>query len=82
MGPTRSWWPRCSGRPCPRASACRCEQLIGDLTTRRRSARTLPSVDAIVEAVARDAAPGDLVVVMSNGGFGGIHGKLLAALSA
>ena len=28
------------------------------------------------------AGPGDQVLVMSNGGFGGIHGKLLAALEA
>jgi UDP-N-acetylmuramate: L-alanyl-gamma-D-glutamyl-meso-diaminopimelate ligase len=30
--------------------------------------------------VAAAARPGDQVLVMSNGGFGGIHGKLLAAL--
>jgi UDP-N-acetylmuramate: L-alanyl-gamma-D-glutamyl-meso-diaminopimelate ligase len=56
------------------------DQLIEDLARRGQRARQLPSVDAIVEAVARDARPGDLVVCMSNGGFGGIHGKLLAAL--
>jgi UDP-N-acetylmuramate: L-alanyl-gamma-D-glutamyl-meso-diaminopimelate ligase len=39
-------------------------------------------LDALVAAVARAARPGDQVVVMSNGGFGGIHGKLLAALAA
>ena len=37
-------------------------------------------VDAIVKRVAADAAPGDQVLVMSNGGFGGIHQKLLDAL--
>jgi UDP-N-acetylmuramate: L-alanyl-gamma-D-glutamyl-meso-diaminopimelate ligase len=58
------------------------DQLIADLTSRQRHARTLPSVAAIVEAVAKEAAAGDLVVVMSNGGFDGIHGKLLTALSA
>jgi UDP-N-acetylmuramate: L-alanyl-gamma-D-glutamyl-meso-diaminopimelate ligase len=30
--------------------------------------------------VAADARPGDVVAIMSNGGFGGIHEKLLAAL--
>jgi UDP-N-acetylmuramate: L-alanyl-gamma-D-glutamyl-meso-diaminopimelate ligase len=39
-------------------------------------------VDAIVAAVARAAMPGDHVLVMSNGAFGGIHAKLLAALEA
>jgi len=37
---------------------------------------------ALVAAIARDARAGDHVVVMSNGGFGGIHEKLLAALGA
>jgi UDP-N-acetylmuramate: L-alanyl-gamma-D-glutamyl-meso-diaminopimelate ligase len=34
-----------------------------------------------VSAVAREHRPGDLVVLMSNGGFGGIHQKLLGALA-
>ena len=38
------------------------------------------SVDALVEAVGRAARPGDHVLVMSNGGFGGIHAKLLQRL--
>ena len=38
------------------------------------------TVDAIVTAVAGEAHEGDHVLIMSNGGFGGIHGKLLAAL--
>ncbi len=38
------------------------------------------TVDAIVAGVAGEARAGDHVLVMSNGGFGGIHGKLLAAL--
>jgi len=38
------------------------------------------TVDEVVQQVARAAQPGDHVVCMSNGGFGGIHGKLLAAL--
>lgn len=39
-------------------------------------------LDALVAAVAREARDGDHVLVMSNGGFGGVHGKLLAALAA
>jgi UDP-N-acetylmuramate: L-alanyl-gamma-D-glutamyl-meso-diaminopimelate ligase len=57
------------------------EQLVHDLGASGRHARFIPSVDEIVEAVSRDARPGDLVVIMSNGGFGGIHGKLLARLA-
>jgi len=36
---------------------------------------------ALVSAIAAEARPGDHVLVMSNGGFGGIHEKLLAAFS-
>jgi UDP-N-acetylmuramate: L-alanyl-gamma-D-glutamyl-meso-diaminopimelate ligase len=35
----------------------------------------------LVEAVAAEAKSGDQVVIMSNGGFGGIHDKLLARLA-
>jgi UDP-N-acetylmuramate: L-alanyl-gamma-D-glutamyl-meso-diaminopimelate ligase len=38
------------------------------------------SIDKLVAAVAKAARPGDHILVMSNGGFGGIHDKLLAAL--
>ncbi len=55
--------------------------LVQELTRKDVRARHLPTVDAIVDVVAREARDGDLVVIMSNGGFGGIHGKLLAALA-
>lgn len=55
-------------------------QLVADLHTRGVAARHLPTVDAIVETVAAEARHGDVIVVMSNGGFGGIHGQLLGAL--
>lgn len=45
-------------------------------------ARVHADLDALVADVAREARSGDYVLVMSNGGFGGIHAKLLAALSA
>jgi UDP-N-acetylmuramate: L-alanyl-gamma-D-glutamyl-meso-diaminopimelate ligase len=41
----------------------------------------LDDLDALVSAVAAQARSGDHIVVMSNGGFGGVHGKLLAALA-
>ena len=40
------------------------------------------SVDDLVTAVVSEARAGDHVVCMSNGSFGGIHDKLLAALAA
>ena len=45
-------------------------------------ARFAASVDALVLGLTGDSRPGDHVVVMSNGGFGGLHDKLLAALRA
>jgi len=45
-------------------------------------ARCEESLEALVTAVAEEARPGDHVVVMSNGGFGGIHDKLLVRLRA
>ncbi|MGB0128599.1 MAG: UDP-N-acetylmuramate:L-alanyl-gamma-D-glutamyl-meso-diaminopimelate ligase [Rhodocyclaceae bacterium] len=39
-------------------------------------------LDAIIAAIAARARPGDHVLIMSNGGFGGIHDKLLTALAA
>ena len=55
-------------------------KLVEDLTSRSVRARHLPDVDAIVSAVSNETRDGDLVVVMSNGGFGGIHQKLLSAI--
>jgi UDP-N-acetylmuramate: L-alanyl-gamma-D-glutamyl-meso-diaminopimelate ligase len=40
------------------------------------------NVDALVKGIAEDSRPGDQILVMSNGGFGGLHDKLLAALRA
>jgi UDP-N-acetylmuramate: L-alanyl-gamma-D-glutamyl-meso-diaminopimelate ligase len=36
----------------------------------------------LVQAVTAAARPGDHVLVMSNGGFGGVHAKILQALAA
>jgi UDP-N-acetylmuramate: L-alanyl-gamma-D-glutamyl-meso-diaminopimelate ligase len=43
-------------------------------------ARCYEQLGPLVAAVAAEARPGDQVLVMSNGAFGGIHDKLLAAL--
>src|SRR5262249_42108602 len=65
----------------PEAERLSVEELVHDLTSRGQSARGAASVDDIVASIVRDHRPGDLVVVMSNGGFGGIHHKLLRALA-
>jgi UDP-N-acetylmuramate: L-alanyl-gamma-D-glutamyl-meso-diaminopimelate ligase len=58
------------------------EELIRDVRKSGRQARHIPAVDDIVKTISAEAREGDLVVIMSNGGFGGIHDKLLAALAA
>jgi UDP-N-acetylmuramate: L-alanyl-gamma-D-glutamyl-meso-diaminopimelate ligase len=54
--------------------------LVSDLATVGRSARHIDTVDAIVETIVREHGDGDVVLIMSNGGFGGIHPKLVTAL--
>jgi UDP-N-acetylmuramate: L-alanyl-gamma-D-glutamyl-meso-diaminopimelate ligase len=54
--------------------------LVEGLRADGLQADYIPQVDDIVRRVARESRPGDVVLVMSNGGFGGIHEKLLAAL--
>ena len=55
--------------------------VAGALAPLGAAATVLSDLPALVQAIAREAKPGDHVLVMSNGGFGGIHEKLLAALS-
>jgi UDP-N-acetylmuramate: L-alanyl-gamma-D-glutamyl-meso-diaminopimelate ligase len=45
-------------------------------------ATVMQDIDTIVAQVTAEANAGDHIVIMSNGGFGGIHGKLLASLRA
>lgn len=52
---------------------------IEDTGTR---ASYLPTVDAIVGHVQDESKPEDVLCVFSNGGFGGLHGKLLDALKS
>jgi UDP-N-acetylmuramate: L-alanyl-gamma-D-glutamyl-meso-diaminopimelate ligase len=56
-------------------------QLVRDIASSGRAAREA-DVDEIIATISSERREGDLVVIMSNGGFGGIHGRLLKALSA
>jgi UDP-N-acetylmuramate: L-alanyl-gamma-D-glutamyl-meso-diaminopimelate ligase len=55
-------------------------QLIETLKLAGKEAAYLPDVDTIVSHVAKNAQGGEVVCVFSNGGFGGIHEKLLRTL--
>jgi UDP-N-acetylmuramate: L-alanyl-gamma-D-glutamyl-meso-diaminopimelate ligase len=57
-------------------------RLMHDLQSAGKPAVYLPDVDSIVEHVAQNALAGDVVCVFSNGGFGGIHTKLIEKLNA
>lgn len=56
------------------------EKLVGDLNQGGTEARYLGTVDEIVAEVVRRAERGDVIAVLSNGGFGRIHDKLLQSL--
>jgi len=56
------------------------EAVVAALNAAGRSARLLGDVEAIVESVAPKLRPGDVVAILSNGGFGGIYEKLPAKL--
>jgi UDP-N-acetylmuramate: L-alanyl-gamma-D-glutamyl-meso-diaminopimelate ligase len=57
------------------------ETVVRELGQAGVRADHLPNVDDIVSTVVGEARPGDVLLVMSNGGFGGIHEKLLAGLA-
>ena len=58
------------------------QQLMKDIQSLGKTAVYLPDADAIVAHLRKEAVGGDVVCVFSNGGFGGIHDKLLAAFGS
>jgi UDP-N-acetylmuramate: L-alanyl-gamma-D-glutamyl-meso-diaminopimelate ligase len=63
------------------------EELDVPLLARELSLRGIPamavaSVDGVLDELLGDAAPGDVILVMSNGSFGGLIDKLVAALDS
>ena len=56
------------------------QKLIEDISVQSKPAHAITDVDEIVENLKQELRSGDVVAIMSNGGFGGIHEKLLAAL--
>lgn len=74
-------------RPAPTDRVPENERLDLDAVTRAlaaagRPARAFATVDEMVPAIAAAARPGDVVVAMSNGAFGGIWGKILWAMAS
>ncbi len=56
------------------------ERLVSDIAASGKVALTFPDADAIVQYLAPELREGDVVAVMSNGGFGGIHESILSVL--
>ncbi|MBK7975518.1 MAG: UDP-N-acetylmuramate:L-alanyl-gamma-D-glutamyl-meso-diaminopimelate ligase [Deltaproteobacteria bacterium] len=56
-------------------------RMVSDIERAGTRASTPGGVDEIVAEVAGEAKTGDVVTILSSGGFGGIHHKLLAALA-
>ncbi|HET9384800.1 MAG TPA: hypothetical protein VFO67_06610, partial [Gemmatimonadales bacterium] len=66
----------------PEAERLDTGQLVEQLRARGQRARGVADNDDIIRAIVDEHRSGDVVVLMSNGGFGGIHRKLLRALGA
>jgi UDP-N-acetylmuramate: L-alanyl-gamma-D-glutamyl-meso-diaminopimelate ligase len=56
------------------------ENVMADLKAQGKAVFSIEGADAIITHLLPDLRPNDVVVIMSNGGFGGIHEKLLNAL--
>jgi UDP-N-acetylmuramate: L-alanyl-gamma-D-glutamyl-meso-diaminopimelate ligase len=57
-------------------------QVAASVAKHGRRARIIPDADAIVQGVAAEMRAGDVVAILSNGGFGGIYEKLPARLKS
>jgi UDP-N-acetylmuramate: L-alanyl-gamma-D-glutamyl-meso-diaminopimelate ligase len=55
-------------------------KLVADIAATGKPAKTLDDADAIIEHLLPQLTKGDIVAIMSNGGFGGIHERLLKEL--
>ncbi len=56
------------------------EELVKDIELTGKPSFSFPDADSIVEHLAPELKTGDVVAIMSNGGFGGIHDKILDIL--
>jgi UDP-N-acetylmuramate: L-alanyl-gamma-D-glutamyl-meso-diaminopimelate ligase len=66
----------------PEAERLDISAVMNELKRKGRNARVISDVDAIVAMAAAEFRPGDVVAILSNGGFGGIYEKLPQRLRA
>jgi UDP-N-acetylmuramate: L-alanyl-gamma-D-glutamyl-meso-diaminopimelate ligase len=63
-----------------KGSVLNTRKLIDDIAAQNKPAFAIDNVDDILSHLTPVLGPGDVVAIMSNGGFGGIHEKLLEKL--
>jgi UDP-N-acetylmuramate: L-alanyl-gamma-D-glutamyl-meso-diaminopimelate ligase len=63
--------------PAERFSA---QKLVADLKHLEKDAHYFPDTDSIIDFLLTKARSGDLILIMSNGGFDNIHERLLKLL--
>ena len=60
----------------PEAERLDLNRVADEVRKRGKRARVMADADAIVDAIAPELRAGDVVAILSNGGFGGIYEKL------
>jgi UDP-N-acetylmuramate: L-alanyl-gamma-D-glutamyl-meso-diaminopimelate ligase len=66
----------------PEAERLNVDTVVAELKEQGKSARQLATADEIVDSIAGELKSGDVVAILSNGGFGGIYEKLPARLKS
>ena len=56
------------------------DELVKDVELQGKPAMSFPDADSIVDHLVPELCENDVVAIMSNGGFGGIHDKILNTL--
>jgi UDP-N-acetylmuramate: L-alanyl-gamma-D-glutamyl-meso-diaminopimelate ligase len=69
-----------SSKAADKGSVLDTHRLIEEIAAQGKPTHNIEGADEIVAHLAPELQSGDIIAVMSNGGFGGIHEKLLAAL--
>jgi len=64
----------------PHAERFSSEKLVDDLKNQGKDAYFFPNTESIIDFLVDRGKPGDLILIMSNGGFDNIHDKLLERL--
>jgi len=64
----------------PEAERLSAETLVADLQRQGRNAAFFTDTESIIASIADSGRSGDVVLIMSNGGFDNIHERLLEAL--